>query len=85
MEILMIIGGIVLSYVVFVLITCWVARMMFPKIEITDDDLLDFEGLRRLRSQIARREDNSRAQISSQGWLKSQPGLKSNPQLWSKV
>lgn len=84
MEILIITGGIVVSYVVFIMITCWVARMMFPKIEIKEEDLVDIEDLKKLKAQLMRRS-RSRAQEKAQSWLRSAQRLESNPQLWQKV
>lgn len=84
MDILIITGGIILSYVVFLLITCWVARMMFPKIEIKDEDLVDIEDLKKLKNQLMRRS-RSRSHERTQVWLKSAQRLESNPQLWQKV
>lgn len=53
-DILLIIGGIVFSYLVFVFITFGLARLLFPKIEI-EDDILNMEHVRRLKHNFSRK------------------------------
>lgn len=59
MDAVIIIGGVLLSYLVFVLITFWVARMLFPKIEISDDDLIDVENIKKLKNQFFKKHRRS--------------------------
>ena len=61
MEAVVIVLGIVFSYLVFIMLTFWVAKKMFPKIEINDDDLIDLEGIRKkLKNQFTRKRASAR-------------------------
>lgn len=51
MDALIIVLGIVLGYVAFVTITIGLARLMFPKINIDDNELLG-EGIVKLANNV---------------------------------
>ena len=51
MDALIIVLGIVLGYVAFVTITIGLARLMFPKINIDDDELIG-EGIVKLANNV---------------------------------
>ncbi len=51
MDALIIVLGIVLGYVTFVTITIGLARLMFPKINIDDNELLG-EGIVKLANNV---------------------------------
>jgi hypothetical protein len=59
MDALIIILGIILAYVAFVTITIALARIMFPKIEIKDSELIG-EGLVKLTDKMKRIRSNIR-------------------------
>lgn len=80
MEILMIVVGILLAYVVFVLVTCWLARVMFPKIEIEDEDLLDVSAFKKLKQQFTRTSGARKTLNTSRPMFKQLREMKSNPQ-----
>lgn len=65
MDALIIILGIIFAYVAFVTITIGLARIMFPKIEIKDDELIG-EGLVKLTDRVKK----IRSKISSTAYPK---------------
>jgi hypothetical protein len=54
MEALMIVMGIVFAYLVFIALALVLARMIFPKIEIEEDEFLDMGFISRKESKKVR-------------------------------
>jgi len=59
MEALMIILGVILAYFVFVALAVVLARMIFPRIEINEDELLGIDNLKMKRRNNKNKSGNS--------------------------